>query len=391
MGYTYSYLKSINDTYYLQYFLYQNGYTNINGISTDGSGITYIDFSVQLTTEQESELSNLINNVYTNPLPQNSGNNLISLYNSSNQVLSSGSVFNGEFEEVINYSCISIIINSDALSLINGIEVHFSTDGIDTDYIKKYSYLTINNNFVELFGVFARYFKIVYKNSNMNQTKFSLQCIYSSNQIPLGRNTTQLNTVEISEESGGKKTKGRFRSQGFSITAEPNQDTIHDFTFPYDIAPLVIKFATSEQHRSDIINLQIAPQATIGALIQPASIGNNFFYVNTTALNWLNVGYICYITNGVTTDELGDVVDIDYVSNKVILENSFVNNYAPGSFVKITVNPIRNLIISEPQIHNIGDSKIGATFIPKNNIVRLVYTNNSNESKIFSWQCEMLY
>src|SRR5574343_1688785 len=308
MGYTYSYLKSINDSYYLQYFLYQNGYNNINSISTDGSGITYIDFSVQLTNEQEIILNNLIMNTYTNPLPQNSGSNLISLYNSSRTILSSGQVFNGKFEEVTEYSCISIIINSDVLSLVNGIEVHFSTDGVNTDYIKKYSYSTINNNFVELFGVFARYFKIVYKNSNANQTKFSLQCIYSSNQTPLARNTTQLNTIEISEESGGKKTKGRFRTQGFSIEAAPNCDTIHDFTFKYDIAPLVIKFSTNEYHRGDIINLHIAPNVTIGALIQSASIGNNYFYVNTTALNYLNVGYMCYITNGITTDELGDVI-----------------------------------------------------------------------------------
>ncbi len=391
MGYTYSYLKSINDTYYLQYFLYKRGYLNINSITTDGSGITYIDFLSQLSVEEESSLENLVMNEYPNPLPQNSGSNIISLYNSNNDLLASSGVFNGQFEEVTNYSCISIILNSDVISLVNGIEVHFSTDGINSDYIKKYSYTLPNSNFVELFGVFARYFKIVYKNSKSAQTKFNLQCIYSSNQTPLARNTTQLNTVEISEESGGKKTKGRFRSQGFSITAQPNEDTIHDFTFPYDIAPLVIKFSTNESHRGDIVNLQIAPQVTVGAIIQPALIGNNYFYVNTEALSYLNVGYICYITNGVNTDELGDIVNIDYTLNKVYVESPIINSYSPGSFVKMTVNPLRNLVLSEPQVHTVGDSKIGATYIPKNNIVRLVYTNNSSEAKDFTWQCEMLY
>jgi hypothetical protein len=297
--------------------------------------------------------------------------------------------FTGAYEDISGYTSVSILITSDASSIKDGIELHFSTNGTSSDYTKTYTY-TKNLPFVEMVSSVAKYFKVVFKNSGVTQTKFVLQVIYHTNRQPNNHSTTQDTSVKIEEETNNK-TRGRFRTHGFSVAASANATTTYDFSFKYDIAPLVIKFRTNESHRGDVINLFIAPNVTIGALTQTATSGNNYFYVTPASFDWLTVGCVCRITTGVITDELGDVIEIDYSTGKVTVENNLTNTFSAGSFVQMSVCIMRNYIISEPGDHSIGDSKIGASYIPKGQLVRLVYTNNSNTDKLFVWSTEMLY
>lgn len=390
MSYAYPFNRTIRDTYKLELFLYDNGFGNIHSIETNGEGdIVTINYNSALNESELTSLTQLVMIDYPNPYPYDNQNSIISMLNSSNTPLGVYSNFTGSYEDISKYTSVSVLINSDASSIKDGIELHLSTNGISADFTKKYTY-TKNEPFVEMVSSVAKYFKIVFKNSGVAQTKFTLQVIYHTNRHPNMYSTTQETSVKIDEETN-RKTKGRFRSHGFSVNALANTNTTHDFTFKYDIAPLVIKFRTNETHRGDIINLFIAPNVTIGALTQTANSGNNYFYITPASFDWLSIGCVCRITTGLVTNELGDVIDIDYSTGKVTVENNLSNTFSSGSFVQMSVSVMRNYIISEPGDHSIGDSKIGASFIPKGQIVRLVYTNNSNTDKLFVWSTEMLY
>lgn len=389
MSFNYPFTINIRDTYQLELFLNENGFTQISSIQSE-NGVLTINNTVQLNEEQLETMTNLIFNVYTNPYPDENTNSTISSINSSDDTLVSYQAFQGDYEDISNFSSVSILINSDQTSLKFGVEVYFSTDGISDDFCKKYSYAK-NSSFVEMFSSIAKYFKIIYKNGGVSQTAFTLQTIFHLNRQVNRHSTTQQESLKIEEENNDTKTKGHFRSQGFSVTAAANSDTIHDFTFPYDIAPLVIKFKSAETHRGDILNLQIAPNVIVGVATQNIISGNNYFYVTPSSLDYLNIGYTCSVTDGATTNILGDIIDIDYSSSKITTNIAFTDNFNVGSYVRMTVMPMVNYIISEPGEHTVGDSKIGASYIPKNNIIRLIYTNNSNSSKTFVWQTEMLY
>ncbi len=389
MSYAYPFNRSIRDTYKLELFLYDNGFTDIQSITSNSEGSITINYNSALNEEQLSSLTQLVMVDYANPYPNDNANSIISLDNSSNTPLGMYSTFTGSYEDISEYASVSILINSDASSIKDGIELHFSTNGTSPDLTKTYSYIK-NQPFVEMISSVAKYFKVVFKNSGVIQTKFTLQVIYHINRQPNIHSTTQDTMVKIEEESNNK-TKGRFRSHGFSVVSLANATTTYDFNFKYDIAPLVIKFKTNESHRGDIINLFIAPNVTVGVLIQTATSGNNYFYITPASFDWLTVGCVCRITTGAVTNELGDVIDIDYSTGKVTVENNLTNTFSVGAYVQMSVCVMRNYIISEPGEHSIGDSKIGASYIPKGQIVRLVYTNNSNSDKLFVWSTEMLY
>lgn len=390
MSYAYPFDKVIRDPYQLELFLYDNGFTNIFSIDSGTSGGVIINYTTSLNESELAELTDLVMNTYPNPYPSDKSNGAVSLVNSTNSNLNAYAVFNGTYEDVSNYTSVSILINSDCSTIQDGIELYFSTDGISDDYVKKYTY-TKNVTFVEILSTVAKYFKIVYKNGGNTQTKFTLQSIYHATRQPNIHSTTQENLVVIQEQDSVRKTAGRFRTQGFSVVALANQNTTHDFIFKYDISPLVIKFKTAEAHKNDLINLYIAPNVTVGVIVQNATSGNNYFYITPASFDWLSVGCLCRLTNGVVTQDLGDVIDIDYSTGKVTVETNLSNSFSVGSYVQMSVQVIREHKISEPGEYSIGDSKIGASFIPKGQIIRLVYTNVSNTDKTFIWTTEMLY
>jgi len=386
----YTFNKNIRDTYQLELFLYKNNFRKILSINTNEQNSELkIMYEDELSESQITNLENLILNVYTNPYPNNENNSVVSLINTTSIPLTAYQVYNGEYEDISNFTSITILISSDASSIKNGIEITFSTDGITEQYKKIYTY-TKNQPFVEILTSITKYYKIVYKNGGTNQTKFTIQSMYNMYKHPNIHSTTQNNLIKIDEESN-KSTKGRFRTQGFFLDISADSTDTHDFTFDYDIAPLVIKFKTNESQRGDVINLFIAPNTTIGVLTQNTIPSTNFFYVTPNSFDWLSIGCLCRITDGIISNYLGDVIDIDYTTCKVTVKNNITDTFTAGKFVQMTVQIMKNYIISEPGDHCIGDSKIGASYIPKNQIIRVEYTNNSSEPKRFVWNTEMLY
>ena len=90
-------------------------------------------------------------------------NRLILTDNSCNTPLSSNQIFTGVFRDISDYRTVKVFAVSDKDSALNGLEVHFSTDGIAIDMVKRYTLLA-NVPLVASLSVITRYMRIKYTN-----------------------------------------------------------------------------------------------------------------------------------------------------------------------------------------------------------------------------------
>jgi len=99
--------------------------------------------------------------------------NCISRNNSTNAILTSGSVFLGSFEDVTAYNTIVIKIASDVDSALLGVKLEFSHNGSDFDHIESFTH-TGSTSYIkqEIKGV---YFRLRYTNGGTNQTYMRCQ------------------------------------------------------------------------------------------------------------------------------------------------------------------------------------------------------------------------
>lgn len=384
MTFTYTFNRMINDISQLQLYIKSNDFLDLLFINYDNSNYN-IDcvFDTELNETQQTNLQNLITS-YTNVISTATNTNMVSVLNSTNTIISPNASFMGTYENVLEYNTVCIIINSDVKGILN---VYGSTDGINNDVVRSFNY-SPNNMFYEIITISGQYIKIEYKNDTYTQTYFRLQSIYNIHKTKNEYDTSSVPYITIQEEN--IKTGGYFRSHGYSLDIPPNTIVTKDISYKYDISPLVLKFKTLDIQGGDIINLYLAPNTTIGYITGLVSSGSNILPVSASVIKNINRGFLCKITNGVNTEDLGEVYNI--TQGCLLTENTVANSYSTGSLIQITINNIKNLVLGASDSFKIGDSKIGASYLPANTIARMSYNNTSTSaSKIFTWQIEYLY
>lgn len=101
----------------------------------------------------------------------------VSSLNSTSIALGIGVAYIGTFEEILNYSDVSLTVFSDKDSATNGLVIQWSSDGTNVDYTDVYSFIAANGGNQLSFGVKTRYFRVIYKNGSLAQVSFRLQTI----------------------------------------------------------------------------------------------------------------------------------------------------------------------------------------------------------------------
>ena len=98
------------------------------------------------------------------------------------------------------------------------------------------------------------------------------------------------------------------------------------------------------------------------------------------------------ITDGTNTNDLGIVLGKNVVAKTITVKTTTTNTFLASSptYIKKTHYFIKTYEIGPPWEYIIGDSKIGASYIPANTIVRLKYINNSALAKKFIAKMEYL-
>lgn len=183
--------------------------------------------------------------------------------------------------------------------------------------------------------------------------------------------------VTIVEES--VRTGGHFQTTTMRLDAAANTITAADMSWPFPVSAYVVSFTGTADHEGDCVNMYVAPDTVVGAIIAPVAATDTVITVSSTVLQHVKVGFLVNITDGVNVDNLGRVLAVDKNLAQITVETAAVNAFSPATptYVRMTVQYVRDFEIGPPAHHVIGDSKIGATYIPANTIVRVAYENKS--------------
>jgi hypothetical protein len=215
---------------------------------------------------------------------------------------------------------------------------------------------------------------------------------YNNNTHEINLNSVQklngYNPLNVVIEENTTFTQGRFRIEGFSFTAPPNEDYIYTVKWKIPVRVLAVYFSCKEDNIGDIINNIVSPGMTIGILTNNVNIGDTIIPIISQVFDKLEIGFEILINN----DFIGEIIDIDQLNKTITIGEELQNNYIIGSLIKVQVRPIKNLTINSTNRYSIGLSKIGGALILENTLVNVVYSNKSLlNSKDFTFELEYLY
>ena len=159
-----------------------------------------------------------------------SGRGKCSSINSTNSILGAGGVFNGTWEEVLDYSQIVILIKSDQDSATDGLVLEWSCDGININAEDKFS-IFANIGKIFTFGAVGIYYRIRYTNGSNPQGYFRLQTLlkhfhqkgssHRINDAIVGEDDAELVKAVLSGKNGGNFVNVKVDEAGRLETISP--------------------------------------------------------------------------------------------------------------------------------------------------------------------------
>jgi len=232
-------------------------------------------------------------------------------------------------------------------------------------------------------------------------------------------------TVEVKEET--VPTGGYFKVGMFEINAPRNTTTTQEFSFDYPVNIITARLITSSEHSGDYLTWQVRPDTIVGTLIHdhvaettwtvrnyvvnnlvwyqapntthgriykcirntvsneaPSNSvywtkQNTVLHVSNTVTANVKIGFNINLTDGLNINNVGDVIAIDATAGTITVNGAPQHNYNDTSptYVRISVVYMDNVKLGHAMNFPIGESKIGASYVPTGTIIRSKYTNNS--------------
>jgi hypothetical protein len=389
MAFQYNFGNPIKNLYNLQVYLEKQGFS-LTHINFDGTTLTVFSNN-SLTTEQQTNLQQHITTFQTtqDTLPvEETSINKASIYNSFSGSLDPSETFHGAYEDIRNYSSLTITCFSDSISSQHGLHIHFSTDGINHIYTKEYTVYP-NQLLIDIVTIAFPYYKVSYHNSDLETAQVSLQTVAHLYKQPDPNSKTIRNEIYIKEEEpmhGYKTTNGYFRSEGFKLTCPPG-DATHIFKWEYPVSCNILKLITKPDNIGDIINTYIGKDTIIGTVRIEYTANSEYMSVCKNCLVYLKEGFLVKV-NG---HNFGEVLDINKETATIKISIPYGSTLPALSFVQMTTHNLKNFYLIQEGIIDIGGSKIGSSYIPANTEISLVYTNTSQSTKDFYFIAEYNY
>jgi len=109
--------------------------------------------------------------------------NLIESGNSTTTPLGSGASFIGTTTDVLSCSGISVFLDSDQDSAVDGMTFEFSSDGTNFDDIKVFTYTAVNGARTFQFGIQAQFFRVIENRIDRNSARSSNPYPNIANQV----------------------------------------------------------------------------------------------------------------------------------------------------------------------------------------------------------------
>ena len=201
--------------------------------------------------------------------------------------------------------------------------------------------------------------------------------------------------VIVSEEEFGKETGGHYQIQSFEI--EPTADTgwfTKEISFPFPIALLSASWVCKTENEGDEVQLLVGENTVVGAIGADVAVDDVVIKVSTSTYKNLKVGGHMSITDGTNTDDLGHITAMDVASKEITVQTAATHAFSASTptYVRITTDLSPHIHLTGNNVPmSAGESKIGASSIPANIVIKAKYNNISATAKKFSFLFEYLY
>lgn len=197
-------------------------------------------------------------------------------------------------------------------------------------------------------------------------------------------------TVKINQNSG-IEIGGYYRADQYEMEIGPNKDewTKFEVKYPYNISVHTINFLVSQENVGDRYEVISYPETTVGYITSELLRGQNELAINSTLP--LNNGFRLTISSEDGTEDLGEIINIDRINNKVYFTQGSTQNFREQSLVKISVPRITNGKFVNTENIILGMSQISSSELEAEKIVRFLYKNTTESPKTLNFIVELQY
>jgi hypothetical protein len=182
------------------------------------------------------------------------------------------------------------------------------------------------------------------------------------------------NTVSI-KQSDSKFANGSFRVKYYDPTFVPGV-SFFDFKYDYPVSLYSTTIIPTSENIGDSLDVLTAPDTVVGAIQSDLQVGSSLMSIGDVTP--IYIGYMLTITDGVNTNDLGEVIGKNETLNTLRFSKPTTNSFSAisPSYVMITVPRIENMMIINTQDRILGSTILNAATLPKGVVIRLKYTNN---------------
>lgn len=190
------------------------------------------------------------------------------------------------------------------------------------------------------------------------------------------------NQVEVMDGTPGNYQN---TTRTLSIPAgDPGSVSTHDISWKSNIKIWTTEFFPQAAHMGDVIGVVIDPDRLVGILVSDHSIGDTILSVSQTVFTYpyLTCGLEVSLNDGVHTQNLGQIISIDYTNYRITVENALTYAFGTNTGVLINLVSFKNKKISRSNYpYTFGSKGFATKSIPANIVMRFVYTNSSGLAK----------
>lgn len=206
--------------------------------------------------------------------------------------------------------------------------------------------------------------------------------------VKIGSVSNQVVVPKVNLEGTNK----RFNCQGgeFNISAGPDSsyNLVGSLTFSRNSRINMVNFLLNSDNDGDYLNCEMfLPSNLSGNLTQAVSSGN-VIDVPVTALTIAKVGQQVVLTEGATTQNLGDIVSIDITNSQLTVTNTITNSFTTSAQITIEDLFIRDIKLYNGSQYKIGSSVGALMAIPAGTTLEVYYKNVGSTSKTFNYYIE---
>lgn len=196
--------------------------------------------------------------------------------------------------------------------------------------------------------------------------------------------------ITIKEEN--IPTGGHYQACFHKITVPSGSSYVeHDIVFPHPISLLAAEWTNTTANAGDEIEFQVAPGTIIGTLASGVPSGTLVMPVSQTVVDNLGLGYHADLLSASGACDIGRVSDINDEDNTITVEIPADQDFAAGTYFRMHLDMVRRSPLAGFGRVQLGEAKIGGSYIPAGTILRACYWNNNDTQKELIFVLEYLY